>query len=142
VNAASGTPFNITTGSDNNGDGIFTDRPALLSATTAGAIVTRFGAFDISAVNGNLPRNYGTNPPRVTVDLDLGRSFSLSGNGGSASGAESGRRYQLTANVRVTNLFNHTNVLGFSGVLTSPFFGRANIALPPRHIELALRFRF
>ena len=145
LSIASGTPFNITTGIDNNGDGVFTDRPDLVSSSFAGAIVTRFGTFNPNVVNGDLSRNFGTNPARVNLDLDLSRTFALTKSQSSAAGPGSrgtDREYRLTVDVRATNILNYTNVVGLSGVLNSPFFGRANIALPARHIETGLRFSF
>jgi hypothetical protein len=137
LNAASGTPFNITTGRDNNGDGEFTDRPSPASASEASAIVTRFGAFDAVAANGTLGRNAGTNPSTATLDVNLSRTFTF----GKRSAAAEGR-YKLALNVRAGNLLNHTNLLGLNGVLASPFFGRANQAAPARHVELGLRLSF
>jgi len=37
---------------------------------------------------------------------------------------------------------NHTNALNFSGVLTSPFFGQATSAAPPRRVEIGARLSF
>ena len=141
---ATGTPFNITSGSDNNGDGAFTDRPGLVSSDFPGAIVTGFGAFNPAAVNGDLPRNFGTNPTRVSLDLDLSRTFTLTKSRPSGTGAGSGKDplYRVAVNIRATNILNYVNVAGLSGVLNSPFFGRANIGLPSRHIEIGLRFSF
>jgi len=51
-------------------------------------------------------------------------------------------RYSFTLVVRAANLFNFVNFPNYSGVLTSPFFGRANAAMPARRIELQLRFNF
>ncbi len=48
--AASGNPYNVTTGFDNNGDGVFNDRPFFASAGSAGSIATRFGT--LSSVSG------------------------------------------------------------------------------------------
>ncbi|HEV7373385.1 MAG TPA: TonB-dependent receptor [Pyrinomonadaceae bacterium] len=137
LNIASGTPFNITTGRDNNGDGSFTDRPSLVDPSAPGAILTRFGAFDPTVVNGSLPRNAGTNRATATLDLGLSRTF-----GFGVNGASNDKPYQLTFNAHVSNLLNHVNVLGYSGVVTSPFFGRANNAAPARQITIGLRFSF
>lgn len=51
-------------------------------------------------------------------------------------------RYGFTLVVRAANLLNNVNFTSYSGVLTSPFFGRANSAMPARRIELQLRFNF
>lgn len=145
--AASGTPFNITAGRDNNGDGIFNDRPALASPNSPNSVATKYGSFDAAAVNGDVPRNAGTNPSVATLDLNVSRLFQF----GSATppdaarGAGSGRnegRYRITIQVRASNLLNRTNPVGLNGVLASPFFGRANIAQPARRIETGLRFTF
>lgn len=137
VNAASGTPFNVTTGRDTNADNNFNDRPSIVDANNPNAIITRFGALDPTAVNGNLPRNAGTNPATMTFDLNLNRTFML---GRGANGNES--RYRMTVNIAAYNLLNHANPLGLNGVLASPFFGRANAAAPARRVEFGLRFNF
>mgnify|MGYP000495341769 CR=1 FL=1 len=65
------------------------------------------------------------------------------GRGGGFPGLGAGEyRYSFTLVVRATNLLNTVNFTNYSGVLTSPFFGRANSALPARRVELQLRFTF
>lgn len=137
LSVASGTPFNITTGRDNNGDGNFSDRPSRASVDNPKAIATSLGAFDPSIVNGTLMRNAGTNPYTMTLDLDVSRTFAFG-----RKDASDDRRYKLSFNARGSNVLNHTNVTGFNGVLSSPFFGRANGALAPRLIEMGVRFSF
>lgn len=137
LSVASGTPFNITTGRDNNGDGNFNDRPGITTSDNPNAIVTRFGAFDPGVVDGSLKRNSQTNPYTMTLDVDVSRAFAFGKAGGSRD-----HRYTLTFNARASNVLNHTNVIGFNGVLSSPFFGRANGALGPREIEMGIRFSF
>lgn len=134
INANSGTPFNVTTGQDNNGDGIFNDRPDLTSSSDLQAIQTQFGFLNPDIINGNLQRNIGTNPANFTVNLNLRRTFLLK--------KQKERSYRLTANVRVRNLLNRTNLNGLNGVLNSPFFGRAFSARPARRVEFGLRFSF
>jgi len=46
ITARSGAPFNITTGTDLNGDTIFNDRPAFATPGQSGAIVTPWGTFN------------------------------------------------------------------------------------------------
>ena len=48
----------------------------------------------------------------------------------------------MTFNVEVQNLLNSVQLNNYSGVMTSPFFGKANNARNPRQIQLALRFNF
>jgi hypothetical protein len=137
LNAASGAPYNITTGRDNNGDGAFNDRPSVIATTRSQAVLTPFGALDPGAVNGNLRRNAGTNPANATLDLNLSRTFAF---GKSSSAGE--RPFKLAAQARASNLLNRANLMGVGGVLASPFFGRANAAGPARRIEIGLRFSF
>jgi hypothetical protein len=56
-------------------------------------------------------------------------------------GAEDKRvRFELYASAQ--NLFNHVNPIGFSGVMTSPFFGRPTAAMPGRRVDVGLRIGF
>jgi hypothetical protein len=61
---------------------------------------------------------------------------------GGFGGAASDARYLLTVSVRASNLLNHPSYANPSGVLTSPYFGIPNVALPPRQIEVQMRFSF
>ncbi len=137
LNFASGTPFDITTGRDANGDGNFNDRPSPIFRSDPRAIPTALGSFDATVVNGTVGRNAGTNPPTATVDLNLSRTFVIGGKRGERDGG-----CQVAINGRASNLLNRTNVTGVQGVLTSPFFGAANDAGPARRIELGVRFSF
>jgi hypothetical protein len=40
------------------------------------------------------------------------------------------------------NVLNRVNYTAFVGNLSSPFFGKAVAAQPPRRLQLGLRFRF
>jgi hypothetical protein len=51
-------------------------------------------------------------------------------------------RFRISFNVFVQNLTNHTNLAGYSGVLTSPFFGRPTTAINPRRINVGLGLGF
>ena len=92
--AATGTFFNIITGVDNNGDGIFNDRPAFASASTLpeNLRVTRFGNFDVRPAAGTplIPRNYGEGPGFFIVNLNLSRSFGFGDLPGATSAAPQG----------------------------------------------------
>ena len=77
--ASSGRPFNITTGRDNNGDGIFADRPAFATANTrpSDLVSTRYGDFDLNPAPGAeiIPRNFAEGPGFFTVNLRVSRQF-------------------------------------------------------------------
>lgn len=77
INARSGTPFNITTGRDNNRDNQFTDRPAFANPGDPGAIITRFGVFNPDPLPGDqiIPRNYGQGPGFFTANVSVSKTF-------------------------------------------------------------------
>jgi hypothetical protein len=82
----SGQPYNVTTGTDLNGDSIFNDRPVLISTTTCGVatpvtnttnVCTPLGTFNTVRLPGQtiLPVNYGTGPGNATFNLRLAKTF-------------------------------------------------------------------
>ena len=151
---SSGRPFNIVTGRDTNGDGLFTERPAFATADTDPEDLrqTRFGDFDLSPDPGQelIPRNLGLGPSFFSVNLGISRSFAF-GNvpapanaakpGGPAPGAAAApapaagarpaggpspeKRYTLTFSVNIQNLLNNTNLSQPIGNLSSPRFGES-----------------
>jgi hypothetical protein len=56
----------------------------------------------------------------------------IGGGGDSSMGGFSGgaddKRWKVELFLAATNLFNHTNLIGYSGVMTSPFFGQPTSA--------------
>ncbi|MDQ3651710.1 MAG: carboxypeptidase regulatory-like domain-containing protein [Acidobacteriota bacterium] len=76
--ASSGLPFNITTGRDTNGDGLFTERPALATdLAKPGVVVTPYGTFDPNPTPGTstIPRNYGNGPSLFAVNMNVSKTF-------------------------------------------------------------------
>ena len=76
--ANTGTPFNITTGHDTNGDTFFTERPAFATdPNKPGVIVTPLGALDPNPVAGQriIPKNFGQGPFFYTASLGIGKTF-------------------------------------------------------------------
>ena len=133
--AASGLPYNVTTGFDNNGDGIFNDRPTFSTDSTATLYPTRFGTLSPDAPGTTIGRNAGTLPWNVHLDTNLSRSFALPHRPGKEA-------QSLAVNVRSTNLLNHTNVTAVGGVLGSPLFAQPYLADPGRRVEAGLRWSF
>ncbi len=91
--ARSGTPYNVTTGTDVNGDSVYNDRPAFANGSAAAC--NSASSFVTPAQGSNyteIPINYCTGPAVATVNLRLSRTFGFgpklesargSGNGGS-----------------------------------------------------------
>ena len=130
--AASGNPYNVTTGFDGNGDGIFNDRPRYATGADSNVYATRFGALSPTGTGAALARNAGTAPWNLHLDDNLSRSFAVPHFEGKT----------IAVNVRSTNVLNHTNVTAVGGVLGSPLFGRGYTADPGRRIEVGLRYSF
>ena len=80
--ASTGSPFNIVTGRDANGDSQFLDRPAFATDLNApGVVQTIYGNF-LTTPGPNdtlIPRNYGRGPGQFTLNLRLGKSWSFGG---------------------------------------------------------------
>lgn len=134
MNLASGAPYNVTTGFDNNGDGVFNDRPQYASAPGPGVYATQFGLLTSSGGTGVMPRNAGTMPWTVHLDANLARTFTLTKGGDHPQ--------SLALNVRSANVLNHTNVTAVDGVLGSPQFAQAVAADSGRRIEFGARYSF
>jgi Carboxypeptidase regulatory-like domain len=128
VVAASGRPFNITTGLDNNGDTFFMDRPAFAVAGQAGAITTPLGVFNPNPQPGDVivPRNFGREPWDVSVALAISKALWQG----------------VTISADAENLLNTVRFVNVNGVLTSPVFGMPNQALNGRRLELSIRYGF
>jgi hypothetical protein len=48
----------------------------------------------------------------------------------------------VTFQMQIQNLLNNIQLNGYSGTMTSPYFGKASNARNPRQIEAGLRFNF
>jgi hypothetical protein len=130
----SGAAFNLTTGTDANGDGDFNDRPSYAASPGNGVYATRFGLLTTNTVNGNVPRNLGTMPTTAHVDLNVSRAFKLDG--------RKDHPRTIIFNARSANLLNHTNVTAVGSVVSSPTLGQSLAAESARRLELGARFNF
>jgi hypothetical protein len=135
--AGDGVPYNITTGTDNNGDGDFNDRPSYASMPGPGVYGTRFGLLTANTVNGNVPRNLGTMPGPIHLDTDLSRTFKLNPRDKNKEHART-----VTLNMRSANLLNHTNVTAVNTILSSSAVGQPISAEAARRLEVGIRVSF
>jgi len=115
VNASDGYVYMETTGRDDNGDGLLNDRPP-------GAGIWSLRTTPQWTMGGRCTYNvpFGTPP----------------------TGGGAPVRYRLSLFVAVSNLTNHANLTGFSGVMTSPFFRTATGVQNPRKVDIGMNVSF
>ena len=131
LNVSSGVPYNMTTGLDDNDDGVFNDRPA------------------------GVERNSLRGDPTWGLNLNLSRRFAIGqaatgapqggfgGPGiGRGQGGPGGARYSVELFVQAQNVLNHVTHTGYTGNLSSRFFGQATSVGAPRDVNVGLRFNF
>ena len=113
---SSGAPFDITTGADDNRDGVAADRPP------------------------GVTRNAGRGPRSAQIDIRVSKLLLLPKFFPERESDELSDNFEL--NVDVFNLFNHVNRTTPVGVLSSPLFGQSTGATRPRTLQLSVRYRF
>ncbi len=150
--AHSGTPYNITTGTDLylQGTGTPTARPQVVDYVTPYA--SPFGYLNPNPVvtapgtSNMIERNAATSPGFVGLNLRVsktwgfgptkfagpsggaraggggGRGGGFGGGPGGGPGESSEHRYNLTLGVNARNILNHENLNTPNGALTSPYF--------------------
>jgi hypothetical protein len=133
VNMSSGPAYTLLTGRDDNGDGVFNDRPA--------------------GVGRNTLRASG----QATLNMSVGYQFAFGrtapvppgigvfGGGGAVQVRtidQGTARYRLQLFVQAQNLTNRPNYSGYSGIMTSPFFGRPTTVSGMRKIDAGMSLNF
>ena len=109
----SGLPYNITTGFDNNGDGVANDRPA------------------------GLPRNAGKSPKFFQLDMRLAKMWELKR---PLDPQEDPAEFELFLDVfNVLNTINYTDIVG---VTSSSRFGLPSLAEKGRQLQLGFSYSF
>ena len=80
-----------------------------------------------------------------SIQLPPGIQFGPGAGGGLAvttfTPPEQGR-YRMSINLSVNNMTNRTNLMGYSGVLTSPFYGKPTSAQGARRIQVSTNLGF
>lgn len=138
-----GQPFNVTSGRDNNLDGLTSnDRPNVVgewakakpSGNEIKAGVTWFNtlAFTANGVGqiGSLGRNVIIGPGSNNVDLGLSKNFKLT------------ERHSIIARIEAFNVFNVVNFANPDGQLSSGNFGKITNAGPARILQVAVKYNF
>jgi len=134
----SALPYNVTTGHDDNGDTISNDRPTGVTRNTGrGATLVDVSARLAWKIGFGGPAPMPTGP-----QIRIVRAGSDTNVLGDMMTGDATKRYSLELYAQAFNVLNHTNLRNFSGVETSPFFGQATSAAPPRRIEIGARVTF
>jgi hypothetical protein len=133
-NLQAGSVYTIRTGLDDNGDLIFNDRPIgvernTLRGAAQGGLNAQF-AYSIP-----IRKRVGTLPPGIQVSNN-GGNITVSQFAGDQA------RYRITLRLEAQNLTNHDNYTGYSGLLTSQFFGQPTAVNNPRRIDIGVMFNF
>lgn len=136
VDARSGSPYTIRTGRDDNGDLVFNDRPAGVGRGTERAD---------SVLSLNLSAFYTIPFGKGTSSAPPGVGIFVAGPGAPPQVATippPSSRFRIQIILQVQNLTNHANYGGYSGTLTSPFFGVPTLVVNPRKVDIGLGFTF
>lgn len=143
--ANSGAPYTITTGTDDNGDSIFNDRPVLTPRNSARLPWRSTFSANVSYT---IPIGASRNPEGQGAGRGGpgggpgGRPGGPGGRGGPPAGRGGGRQKGITISASAQNLTNRSNYSGFSGVMTSQYFMQATSVANPRQVDLSIRFSF
>jgi hypothetical protein len=137
--AQSGSPYTITTGRDDNGDGLFNDRPEGVGRNSARAAAQ----WDLG---GRISYAWGFGTRAQTGGVGGGQTIVIGGGGGGMAagfgGGANTKRFRIEVYLSGQNLLNRANYVGYSGVVTSPFFGQPTNVMNPRKLQAGLRFGF
>ncbi len=158
---SSAAPYTITTGRDDNRDGVTNDRPAGVGRNSArgdGRVELSFRlsrGFSFGAPAGGAggaqgPGGPGGGGPVIVQGPPPGGGGGGQvvvggpggGGGGLFGGGQGSGRYTVEFYAQAFNLLNATNFQNFSGNLLSPFYGQPTSALQARRLEVGMQFRF
>ena len=136
VTASSGAPYTILTGHDDNLDSVINDRPAGVGRNTVRAA----GQW-----NSNGYFTYAIGIGKRSTPLPPGIMITGGGMGGYSIGSYNqtdAPKYRLAFTVSAQNLTNHENWVGYSGLMTSPFFLQPTNVEVVRTVNLSVAFSF
>jgi hypothetical protein len=133
VNTNTGDAYNLLTGRDDDGNGIFNDRPAGVGRNT-------LRATGQTTINVYLAYQFAFGR-RAPLPPGIG----VFGGGASATVRtfdQGTARYRFQIYLQGQNLTNAVNYMGYSGTLISPFFGKATAVRDMRKIDAGISLNF
>ncbi|HJR61441.1 MAG TPA: TonB-dependent receptor [Vicinamibacterales bacterium] len=128
----SATPYTIRTGTDDNGDLVFNDRPAGVGRNTE-----RGEALMNVNANASYSIPFGTRKVDAPQGIMIRDGMVMAGAPGAAQS-----RYRISLGLSVQNLTNRVNHTGWNGTMTSPFFRQSTNVGAPRKIDMSVSFSF
>jgi len=131
-NFSTGAPYSIRTGRDDNGDLVFNDRPAGVGRNTE-------RAANQWTLNGNINYNWTFGH---TVQGPAGIGVIFNGATADVRSIDQGQRFRVGVFLQAQNLTNRYNYTGYSGTITSPFYGKPTSVAGTRRVELGFNFGF
>jgi hypothetical protein len=131
----SAPPLTIRTGTDDNGDLVFNDRPAGVGRNSAR---TR-GTWNSSA---NFGYSFRLGKKQVTSGGGVQIMGSPAGLTVNPTAAQTTPRYRLNVSVNIQNLLNQPVYSGFSGIMTSQFFLKPTSASGVRRVTFNMNVSF
>jgi hypothetical protein len=135
VSGTSAPPLTIRTGTDDNGDLVFNDRPAGVGRNSARTT----GQWNTSV---NLGYAFTLGKKTVTSGGGVQIMGSPAGLTVNPTAATTMPRYRLNLIVNINNLWNQPVYSGYSGIITSPFFLQPNTASGMRRITFSTNVSF
>ena len=161
VNAQSAAPFTITTGIDDNLDGVVNDRPVGIgrntergsARVTVDLRVSRQFSFGSRGGGGGRPvagggPGGGGFPGGAAPQFGQGGNPGGGGlggggrNGGGGNGFNDNGRFGAEIWISANNVLNHVNYLNYVGNMRSPYYLQPTSAAQARRIEVGMNFRF
>ena len=151
INGHLGTAYGMQSGTDDNGDLIFNDRPGFALCQSRGLAST--------CPTTGIARNTLLTDPTWMLNMFAGYSFTFGpslqlppgiqfgpGAGGTLTVTTVTRpeqgRYRMAVNVFVNNLTNRTNLMNYNGTVASPLFRSATMAQGARRIQASMNLQF
>jgi hypothetical protein len=137
VNAQGAPPYTMLSGVDSNGDLIFNDRLAGVGRNTLRGrglrTLNMFVTYSLAV---------GDRPPGAAGGGVIVTRVGEGGLQNAQMNSPEDGRYHVNFTVQALNLTNHANYTGYSGTLTSPFFGQPTTVSNMRKIEFLVNFQF
>ncbi len=121
--------FNITTGRDNHGDGVLSDRPNFVASNAGNARYVDPGTGP--GVQGNLPRDAGVfSKGFASADFRVAKIIKIK------------ERFSVQLLMEAFNVVNRTNYSSYQGNIRSALFNQPIAAYDPRQLQFGSKFTF